>query len=86
MIPVPTYEGKDIGDEGRVIAGWAWNPACPHDLIDEEKFSGSVQAGHGKAKKFELELAKAEPGNSMHRFKAQRGRLLKRGPGVQVLN
>jgi hypothetical protein len=71
----PRHEGQITGIEGDKIVGWAWDASRPYDPVDVELFVASLRVGHGSARHFDIELAKAKRGNGMHRFELSLDRL-----------
>jgi hypothetical protein len=63
-----TCEGRVVGIENDKIVGWAWNSAKPYDPVVVELYINDVRVGRGPADLFDLELARTNRGNGMHRF------------------
>ena len=55
--------------------GWAWNAAKPYEPLIVELYIGELPVGKGTADQFDIELAKANLGNGMHRFELGLDRL-----------
>ncbi|HEY5049173.1 MAG TPA: hypothetical protein VII49_14245 [Rhizomicrobium sp.] len=68
-------EGRIVGVEHDKIVGWAWDAARPYEPVYVELFIGSLLVGHGCADRFNIDLAKANRGNGMHRFELSLDRL-----------
>lgn len=77
-------EGKVLGVEGAAIVGWAWDPSRPYDAVMVEIYCGGTKLGQAKADLFDLELAKANLGNGMHRFELRLHRLPPGAPPFQI--
>jgi hypothetical protein len=70
-----TFEGQVSGIVDGAIVGWAWDSAQPYDPVDVELYSEGILLARGKADQFDIELAKANRGNGLHRFELRLDRL-----------
>ncbi|HEY3638816.1 MAG TPA: hypothetical protein VGK90_11765 [Rhizomicrobium sp.] len=73
-------EGGIIGIHDGTVVGWAWNPEQPYETVDVEFYIEDIRVASGAADKFDIELAKAQRGNGMHRFEIRLDRLPAKSP------
>jgi hypothetical protein len=74
-VSAPSYEGQIAGISNGAIVGWAWDATRPYDPVEVELYAGDILVGRGNADIFDLELAKANRGNGLHRFELRLDRL-----------
>jgi hypothetical protein len=80
----PSYEGQVAGIQNGFIVGWAWDPGRPYAPVEVELYVQDVLVGRGKADIFDLELAKGNRGNGMHRFELRIDRLPSFSPPFEI--
>ncbi|HEX3663651.1 MAG TPA: hypothetical protein VHU23_00230 [Rhizomicrobium sp.] len=73
-------EGEIAGIQDGAIVGWAWNPERPYEAVDVELYVEDVCLAKGSANNFDIDLAKANRGNGMHRFQMRLDRLPPKPP------
>ncbi|HTW32683.1 MAG TPA: hypothetical protein VMD76_13460 [Candidatus Sulfotelmatobacter sp.] len=76
----PAYEGATTGIHEDAITGWAWDANRPYEPVDVELYVDDVRVGQRSADMFDVELAKANRGNGMHRFEVRLDRLPAKSP------
>jgi hypothetical protein len=73
--PESSYEGQISGVVDGAVVGWAWDSARPYDPVEIELYSDGILLARGKADQFDIDLAKANRGNGLHRFELKLDRL-----------
>ncbi len=66
---LPVIQGALLGIREDGIAGWAWNPAAPHETLEVEVLANGELAGVARAELFEPSLAEQGVGNGSHAFR-----------------
>lgn len=69
VVRLPIPQGELLGVRPDGIAGWAWNPATPHDPVEVEILVDGKRAGTARAELFDQTLAERGIGNGSHAFR-----------------
>jgi len=78
------FEGAVTGVRDGAITGWAWDANQPYEPVGVDFFVEDVRVGRGTADLFDVELAKANRGNGMHRFEVRLERLPTKAPPFAI--